>query len=83
MAKQTTAEKLANMENDVFRAYGMDRRPAGKLWLQMVLDLAKRITEEIPPEDLTPEVLDELTADNFHTVRHAAELVLELWRFQI
>ena len=83
MRQQTIAEKLENMENEVFKAYGMDHRPAGKMWLQIVLDLAKKIVAEVDLSAITPETLEELTADNFHTARHAAEIVLSLNRYSI
>ena len=48
----------------------------------MVLDTARRILDEGGLlEAITPEALDDLTADNYHTARHAAEILLKLKKY--
>ena len=74
-----TAERLKQLEEQVFNLYGVSSRPAGADWVKMVLDLARLIVNEgLTP---TPEDLDELTAENYHTARHAAEVVQRLARY--
>ena len=76
--QKTVVEIIENLENEVFKKYDVDHKPRGKIWLCMVLDLAKMISEKIEIDEITDTVLDELTTDNFHTARHAAETILNL-----
>lgn len=73
---------LKQIEDDTYHDYGVTSRPAGDLWVKIVLDLARRILDtDGLPEALTPAILDDLTENNFHTARHAAELVIHLKRY--
>lgn len=72
---------IEQLENDVFKKYGTDHKPRGKIWLSMTLDLAKLIITDVDLDAITDAVLDELTADNYHTARHAAEIVLRLNKY--
>ena len=72
-------EALERLENNVFDAYGVNSRPAGALWVQMVLDLARQIVDA--GMEITPADLDALTEENYHTARHAAEIVLHLQKY--
>lgn len=73
---------LERLEDEVYTAHGISSRPAGKEWAYMVLDLGRRILDEDGLlEAVTPADLEALTEDNFHTARHAAEVVLHLKQY--
>ena len=73
---------LEHMEAEIYNAFGTDHRPAGKKWLYMVLDMAGRILDKDGLiEAITEDDLNQLTEDNFHTARHAAEMVLHLNKY--
>ena len=75
---------LERLEDAVYIAAGVDCKPQGKKWLYMVLDLARRILDEDNLlEAITDDDLDQLTEDNFHTARHAAEILLHLNKYTI
>lgn len=76
--------KLETLENNVYKEYKVDSKPAGKTWLYMALDLARKIAEEPGLlEAITDADLDQLTEDNFHTARHAAEVARGLMKYTI
>ena len=75
---------LKRIEDETYHDFGVTSRPAGDLWIKIVLDMARRILDtDGLPEALTPAILDDLTADNFHTARHAAELIIHLRQYAI
>lgn len=77
-------ESLKRLENESYSYFEVDSKPQGKKWLLMVLDLARRIVEAPGLlEAITPEDLEQLTEDNYHTARHAAETVLNLKEYMI
>lgn len=79
-----SVESLERLENESYSHFEVDSKPQGKKWLLIVLDLARRIVEAPGLlEAITPEDLEQLTADNYHTARHAAETVLHLRRYTI
>lgn len=81
---EEAAAALERLEDDIYNDYGVNSKPAGGLWLYMVLDMARRILDEGGLlEAITPEDLDTLTAGNFHTARHAAEVLLQLKHYVI
>ncbi len=76
--------KLEALENNVYREYKVNSKPAGRTWLYMALDLARKITEEPGLlEAITDADLDQLTEDNYHTARHAAEVVQRLQKYTL
>lgn len=79
-----TVGTLQDLENDIYEAYGVNHKPRGLTWVNMVLDLAKRITNEPGLLDAITEAnLDQLTEENYHTARHAAEVALYLKKYII
>ena len=79
--QKTVVEVIEQLENDIYKKYDTDHKPRGKVWLYIVLDLARLISENVNLDDITETVLEELTADNFHTARHAAETILHLKKY--
>lgn len=79
--QKSVVATIEQLENDVYKKYDTDHKPRGKVWLYMVLDLAKLIAEKVDFDDITEDVLEELTTDNFHTARHAAEAILDLQKY--
>lgn len=78
----STVGILKRLEDETYSAYGVNSNPAGLKWVEMALYLAKRITEEPGLLDAITEAdLDQLTEENFHTARHAAEMVLHLNKY--
>lgn len=83
-APSSSVESLERLENEIYSYFETDSKPHGKKWLLMVLDLARRIVEEPGLlEAITEKDLEQLTEDNYHTARHAAETVLHLRRYTI
>jgi hypothetical protein len=79
-----SVESLKRLENESYSYFEVDSKPQGKKWLLMVLDIARRIVEAPGLlEAITPEDLEQLTEDNYHTARHAAETVLNLKEYMI
>lgn len=79
-----TVGTLKSLEVEIYKAYGVDSKPAGLKWVEMALDLAKRITEAPDLLDTITEAdLDQLTEENAHTARHAAEIALHLKKYTI
>ena len=75
---------LERLENVTFDDFGYDHKPAGAIWLKMVLNIAERITDTPDLLDaITSADLDQLTEDNYHTARHAAEILLNLKKFTL
>ena len=79
-----TVGTLERLEDETYSAYGVNSKPAGLKWVEMALYLAKRITEEPGLLDAITEAdLDQLTEENFHTARHAAEVAQCLKKYTI
>lgn len=77
-------QTLERLENEIYQEYQVNHKPAGIMWVNMVIDLAKRITSEPGLLNAISEKhLEQLTQDNFHTARHAAETVLHLKKYTI
>ena len=75
-----TTERLMQLQEAVFDLYGYDFIPKNNIWASMVLDIAKQIITEGLADRITPEDLDELTEENYHTARRAAEIAQSLQR---
>ena len=77
-----TIQALEDIESEFCTLYGVDSRPAGLAWAKIVLDMVERIlTEPALIDAITPADLEGLTAENFHTARHAAEIALHLKKY--
>lgn len=73
-----TVKAIQDIDTVIYKKYDLRQKPKGTRWLYVVLDMAEKILDEIPLEELTPDVLDQLTDQNYHTARHAAEILLHL-----
>ena len=70
---------IKRMQDDLEQAHGSTSRPAGRAWVDMVLELARRILDAGSLADaITPEDLEQLQTDNYHTAAEAARVVLDL-----
>lgn len=78
-----TINKIYDIDTSITLKYDLKQKPKGTRWLYVVLDIAEKILDEIPLEELTPDVLDQLTDQNFHTARHAAEILLHLNKYTL
>ena len=79
-----TVGTLERLQAETYNAYGVRSKPTGLIWVKMALDLAKRITEEPGLLDTITEAdLEQLTEENAHTARHAAEVALHLKKYII
>ena len=83
-ASPATVGTLKRLEEEIYSDYNVNSKPAGLEWVTMALDLAKRITEAPGLLDaITDADLDQLTEENFHTARHAAEAAQHLKKYII
>ena len=79
-----TVGTLKRLEEETYSAYGVNSKPPGFTWINMALDIAWKITNEPGLLDTITEAdLDQLTEENFHTARHAAEVALHLKKYII
>lgn len=73
--------QLEILEAKYYEAYGLASRPTGNTWIYLVLDLVKALTDNKKLLKATgPAELEQLTAENYHTMRAAAEIALHLDR---
>ena len=76
-----TVSKLQAIDCEIMNRYGLTSRPAGKTWIHVVLDLVRELADnDALTTAIRPEDLDQLTEENFHTMRTAAEIALKLHR---
>lgn len=69
---------IGGLQSETYEKYGVDYIPHGKTGRLIVLDLAKRIAEEIDPNTISETDLEDMTANNLHTARRAVEIVQSL-----
>lgn len=83
-ATPATVGTLKRLEDETYTAYGVNSKPAGLAWVNMVLDIAWKIIT-IPGllDAITKADLDQLTEENYHTARHAAEVVQRLQKYTV
>lgn len=89
---RTTTETAPNIERvqmleyfdaAAYDTHGATSKPHGRAWVPIVLDIVDQIFTYMNPADITEADLDQLTADNFHTARHAAEIAIYLNKYII
>lgn len=78
MDKDAIINRIEDISEDTRERHGITSRPTGANYCLLVLDTARSIAEAITLKELTPEVMDGLTWDNYHTARHACEIVREI-----
>lgn len=78
-----TVEALQGIQDKVYTARGWNCKPAGNEWLRGLLEMCAGILDAGLLDDITREDLDQLTAENFHTVRHAAEMLLTVSPYRL
>ncbi len=76
-----TVNLLEALENDAYERQGLNSRPTGAAYASAVLDIARDAVERGAFKKITPADLEELTADNYHAARKAAEILLDLERY--
>lgn len=73
-----TAETLMQLQDALFYRYKLDSAPAGEMLQKITRELSGAILEAPGLlEAITPADLDQLTANNYHTARRAAEMALK------
>lgn len=72
------AETLMQLQDALFYRYKLDSAPAGEMLQKITRELSGAILEAPGLlEAITPADLDQLTANNYHTARRAAEMALK------
>ena len=71
-----TVQKAEEISNDAFSFAGYKEKPAGKQWVMLVLNIARQYARD--GMHFTDSDLEQLTTDNYHTARFAAEIVRDL-----
>lgn len=83
MQASNTVDTLERLADDAYKAFEVTSRPSGDKWLYMVLYLAQLILDEKGLLDaITQDDLDKLADANYHTARHAAEVLLQLNKYK-
>lgn len=80
MDKDAIINRIEDISEDTWERHGITSRPTGANYCLLVLDTARSIAEAVTLNDITPEVLDGLTWDNYHTAREAVEIVRDILR---
>lgn len=76
-------QMLEYFDAAAYDTHGATGKPRGRAWIPIVLDIVDQIFTYMDPADITEADLDQLTADNFHTARHAAEVAIYLNKYVI
>lgn len=71
-----TVQKAETISNDAFAIAGYKEKPAGKKWVMLVLNIARQYARD--GLRFSDEDLEQLTTDDYHTARFAAEIVRDL-----
>jgi hypothetical protein len=66
---------LMSIENNIYNEFGVNSRPYGIKYMEMIFRMCQEITNNIDIDMLTPDVKQVLTCNNFHMVNHAIDLV--------
>lgn len=72
---------LEALEDDTFRCLGYTSRPTGTDYIKAVLQIAQGALFRGAYKSITPEDLEQLTEDNYHTARRAAQILLDLEKY--
>lgn len=80
MNAQQTADIIERIDAEAYKRHGYASRPTGANYCMLLLEIAHGIVENVAPADMTDEMLDVLTWDNYHTARQACEIVREILR---
>ena len=73
--------RLEAIEDDVYDLHRLNSRPNGADYVSIVLEIAHNAIDKGLYKKITPADLEELTADNYHAARKAAEILLDLERY--
>lgn len=75
----SNSDRVKQLQDDIFSAYYVTSRPAGREWVCIVLDLARRIMDaDSLAEDITADDLAQLVTDNYHTAAEAVKILIDL-----
>lgn len=75
-----TFDIIAGLNNEAWKRHGLISRPTGPTYCLLLLEIAHAIIENVPPKDLTDELFDYMTDNNYHTARQACEVARDLLR---
>ena len=78
---KNTINQLIQYDNHIWDKYGYTSRPNGRDYIYLVLELAGGIATAFKIEELTQEVQDILTNENYHTLNQAIDIVKHLNKY--
>ena len=67
-------DRLRNIEDEIYFQYGVNSNPGGDPEREMIKAIADKIKAEGLADKITAEILEQLSAHNYHLVRRAAEI---------
>ena len=76
-----TVNSLINIESYIYDDFQVYCRPYGYKYICMVLRMAQEITRTLDLEDITQEVRDILTNENYHMINHAIDSVMNIDKY--
>lgn len=76
-----TVPLLEALEDEAYTKQGITSRPAGADYIRMVLDIAQGAIDAGIYNRIDPDDLEQLTEDNYHTARRAAQVLLDLQKY--
>ncbi len=77
---QKMVNDLIDIDNYIWDRYGYTSRPSGYEFVELVLNIADHIAYRFNANDITKEVQDILTDENYHTLNKAIDIVKQLQR---
>lgn len=69
-------DDLRKIEDEIYLERGIESNPGGTTEDDLIAEMARRIITDGMADKITPEILDLLTAHNYHLVRRAAESIV-------
>ena len=79
---QRMVDDLTDIDNYIWTKEGYTHRPSGRDYMLLVLEIAEHIAyrSDFSVDDITDEVQEILTNDNFHTLNTAIDVVKWLYK---
>lgn len=71
-------DDLIDVDNYFWGKYGYTSRPSGYEFVELVLNIADYIAYQFDAKDITKEVQEILTNENYHTLNKAIDIVKQL-----
>lgn len=76
--KQKVPDLLERLEDSAYSHFDVTCRPTGANYVYMVLDIAKSAVAAGLYNKIKLRDLEQLTTDNYHTARKAAQIIYDL-----